>query len=129
MCKAKGKQFAQNIGDDLMLYGDSNSIQQMISILLDNAVKYSDEKGLIRLNIYKKHKNIVVEVFNTCESIDPSELRYFFDRFYRSANSRSGEVNGTGIGLSIAKSTVEGHGGKISAESPDGKSVCFRVVL
>ena len=129
VCKAKEKQFVQHIEDDLLLYGDGNSIQQMISILLDNAVKYSDERGMIRLNIYKKHKNTVIEVFNTCRSIDPSEIRYFFDRFYRSADSRSGEINGTGIGLSIAKSTVEGHGGKISAESTDGRSICFRVIL
>ena len=129
ICSAKGKEFSHNIADDLALYGDGNSIQQMISILLDNAVKYSDEHGSIHLEIYNKHKHIVIEVFNTCESIDPSEIRYFFDRFYRSSDARAGEISGTGIGLSIAKSTVEGHNGKIFAESLDGKSIRFRVVL
>lgn len=84
----------------------------MISILLDNAVRYSDEDGTIRLDIYRKRGKICIEVFNTCSLPDTSNLERLFDRFYRMDESRSKLTGGTGIGLSMVQAIVEAHGAK-----------------
>lgn len=129
LAKAKGKKYVQNIEENLILYGDRNSIQQMISILLDNAVKYSDENGEIRLDIHRKRGKICIEVFNTCSLPDISNLDRMFDRFYRMDESRSKLTGGTGIGLSMVQAIVEAHGGKIRVKSSDGKTICFKIIL
>ena len=123
------KQYVQNIGEEITLVGDRAALQQMISILLDNAVKYSDEKGTIRLDVYEKHGKKYIEVFNTCRIEDVSEVEHFFDRFYRPDTSRSRNTGGTGIGLSIARAVVQAHGGELKAECTDGKTIRFRAVL
>ncbi len=129
LAKAKGKGYSQNIEENLTLYGDRNAIQRMLSILLDNAVKYSDEGGEIRLDVYHRRGKNCIEVFNTCELSDVSDLDRLFDRFYRPDESRSALTGGTGIGLSMVRAIAETHGGRASAKSADGKSICFRVIL
>lgn len=129
IAKAKGKTYVQDIEENLSFCGDRTAIQQMISILLDNAVRYSDEGGQIKLAAYRQHKNIVLEVSNTCDLPDTSVLPRLFDRFYRPDESRSVNTGGYGIGLSIAKATAEAHNGRIAVESEQGKTICFRVVL
>lgn len=127
--KATGKQFEMHIEEKLKLYGDVASVQQMISILLDNAVKYSDECGYIRLDAYRKKQKTVIEVFNTCEKIDTKNLNRLFDRFYRGDASRSCKVSGTGVGLSIAKAIANSHGGDIVVKSQSGNSIKFTITL
>lgn len=129
LMKAKGKNYSQDIEENLTLYGDRNAVQRMLSILLDNAVKYSDEGGEIRLHIYRRRGKNCIEVFNTCELPDVSDLDRLFDRFYRLDESRSVLTGGTGIGLSMVKSIAQSHGGQATVKSADGKSVCFRVLL
>ncbi len=129
MAKARGKQYVQNISEGLELFGDRASIQQMISVLLDNALKYSDEHGEIRLDLYRKNRKVYLEVFNTCQLENTSELDRLFDRFYRADASRSRSTGGSGIGLSIARAVAEHHGGKTSVSSSDGTSICFQVIL
>lgn len=129
LAKAKGKNYSQRIEENLTVYGDRNSMQQMISILLDNAIKYSDEDGVIRLDIYRKRGKICIEVFNTCDLPDISNLNRMFDRFYRMDESRSKLTGGTGIGLSMVQAIVEAHGGRISVKSADGKTICFKIIL
>lgn len=126
---AAGKHYEQHIAEDLVYHGDYNAIHQMISLLLDNAVKYSDAGGSIRLDVHKKRRDIVIEVYNTCDHVNTKDLDRLFERFYRSDASRSRETGGAGVGLSIAKAITEAHRGKIYATSPDGKSLCVRAVL
>lgn len=126
---AQGKRYVQNIEDGVTIVGDRNAIQQMVSILLDNAVKYSADGALIELDVHRHAKRAEITVRNGCDIEDYEHVDKLFDRFYRPDSSRSKQTGGTGIGLSIAKSTAEAHGGTITAESPDGKSITFRVII
>ena len=108
--------------------GDMAAVQQLISILLDNAFKYSDDGGEIRLSVYAQHKNKVIEVYNTCPPDSLVDIDRFFDRFYRADKSRAYD-GGTGIGLAIARAIVQALGGSINAETSDGKSIVFRAVI
>jgi Signal transduction histidine kinase len=123
------KTFVREIAPDKKMYGDQSSIEQLVSTLVDNALKYSDEGGTIKISLSGSKKGIKLEVFNTTGKIDTKNLDKLFDRFYRSDSSRARETGGYGIGLSIAKSIVEAHHGKISVKSDDGKSIRFTVML
>lgn len=129
LAKATGKTFAQQIENDLMFRGDLILIQQMISILLDNALRYSNDGGVIRLDACRKRKKIIIEVFNTCDLIDTKHLNRLFERFYRTDQSRSQKTGGTGVGLSIAKAIAAAHSGTITVKSQSGNSICFTVTL
>ena len=129
LARAKQKNFSCQIEEDLDFYGDQASIQKMLSVLLDNALKYSCENGRIRLKIFKKHKHIVTEVWNDCESLEMDDPNRLFDRFYRPDPSRAYGTGGYGIGLSIAKAIAEAHHGRISVKFCKGEGIQFRIVL
>lgn len=129
LAAAQNKQYTKDIEDGLSARGDSAAVQQIISILLDNAFKYSDENGSVRLSVRRHRKGAVIEVFNTCRPGATENMDRFFDRFYRADKARSSEIGGTGIGLSIAKAAVETQGGSISVRSDDGKSIVFSVKI
>ena len=128
LIQARGKLYSQSIEDNLQVTSDRAAVQQMVSILLDNAVKYSLPYGRISLEAFRKGRRTVIEVSNTCGEIDYSELKHIFDRFYRVDKSHSETVSGSGIGLSIARATAEALGGKICAEM-SGDTICFRITL
>ena len=114
LAQAKGKAYTQDIADGLTVTGDRTAIQQMFSILLDNALKYSPDGGSISLTTQRSGKRAEVTVSNTVDTAQSIDTTRLFDRFYRADESHSGAVSGTGIGLSIVKATVEAHGGAIS---------------
>ena len=113
----------------LTLHGDEKMISQLVSILLDNAVKYSDAGGEIRVMLEKQGRTVHLSVFNTVESISQRELEHLFDRFYRTDRSRNSKTGGYGIGLSIASAVAAAHKGKILASSRDGHSLLITVIL
>lgn len=129
LAEARGKTFSQQIPEAITLHGDRAAIQQMVSILLDNALKYSNDGGTIRLSVRRHSRKVEIQVYNTCNPMDPKGLSRLFDRFYRPDPSRSAQTGGTGIGLSIAKATAEAHGGKIRVDSRDGTDITFTVLL
>lgn len=129
LAKAQGKKYSQRIEENLTLCGNPDATRQMISVLLDNAMKYSDENGTIRLDVYKVYGKTKIEVFNTCVLEETQNLSRLFDRFYRPDNSRSRKTGGSGIGLSIAQAVAEAYGGKIKVSSKDGKSIMFQVTI
>jgi signal transduction histidine kinase len=129
LAESKGRHLEVNIQPDITMNGDISSIRQLVSILLDNAVKYSSEGGNIKLSLSKTNKHVKLEVYNTADNISKEDLDKLFDRFYRADSSRSRETGGYGIGLSIAKAIVEAHKGKIAASTEDGKSISFTALL
>lgn len=126
----KRQTFTGEIERNLTLHGDEKAIRQLVSILLDNAVKYAPEDGVIRLKLARQGKNAALSVWNTTATPIPREsLDKLFDRFYRTDPSRSSETGGHGIGLSIAKAVVGAHRGKITAETDDGQSLQITALL
>ena len=127
--KAEGKRYSVGIEDGLTLYGDRSAVQKMLSILLDNALKYSDPEGEVRLSLCQKHGKAVIEVYNSCSCPLPEDPERLFDRFYRPDESRSTLTGGTGLGLSIAKAIAESHKGTLTASTPEEGAILFRAVL
>ena len=129
LARAKEKRFSCSIEEELYMTGDQGVIQQMFSILLDNAVRYSDEKGAIYFHVYGRRKYVEAEIFNTCSLKADLDVERLFDRFYRPDRSRNAHTGGTGIGLSIARAAAEAHGGTIRAECRNHSSLLFHVTL
>ena len=127
LAKAKNKRYEQTIEDGLKYRGDREAIQQMVSILLDNALKYSSEHATIRLSVGRVRGKIQIQTYNTCDTTGV-DVKRLFDRFYRPDTSRSAHTGGTGIGLAIARATAQAHGGDITANAADG-GIAFTVRL
>lgn len=107
------------IEPELLVEGDPAKLKQLLDILLENAVKYSQPEGVIRLSLTGQGKKLRLEVANDGAPIPEGELERIFDRFYRGDSARTGE--GSGLGLAIARAIVREHKGKIWAESdPSG---------
>ena len=118
-----------SVSPDIKYYGSETEIRQLISILCDNAIKYTNTGGTIKIALYKSGKSIYLDVFNTTDYVDPSTVSKLFDRFYRADDSRSRNTGGYGIGLSIAKAIVSRHKGKIKAMANGTKEITFKVIL
>lgn len=103
--------------------GDEKTLRQVVGILLDNAIKYCTDEGYIKLKLEKKSHHVVLAVTNSCAPVTEEQLKHFFERFYRTDESRNSEKGGYGLGLAIAKSVVETHHGKISAASAENGEV------
>lgn len=128
LAKKESKTIISNIQKDIVIKGDSLLLGELISILLDNAIKYSKENSSINLNIYKQGKNAHIEVINQVENIDIGDHSYLFERYYRDEEI-SKHKQGYGLGLSIAKTIAQIHKGKIKSESKDNHSIIFEVIL
>lgn len=111
----KGIMIEQDIKKGIRLSGNRDSIVQLMTVLLDNAVKYTESGGVIRAELYGSEKNITLSIANTCEPIDHPEK--LFDRFYRGDSARTQKNGGYGIGLSVAQAIAELHKGSITAEN------------
>jgi len=119
----------QNIEENLLYKGDSSKLSQVMIILLDNAIKYTNESGQIKISLRRIDKNIEFSIENTGEGITKEDLTKVFDRFYRADTARTGTNNSYGLGLSIAKVVIERMNGKISVESISGKTTKFTIIL
>ena len=129
LARSSGKDIETEITPDISYNGDQKAITQLISILLDNAIKYSPEGGHINVSLNKSGSKTILAVSNdTTEQVTKENTDRMFDRFYRTDESRNSETGGYGIGLSIAKGIAEAHRGKIYA-SGSGRSIVITVEL
>ncbi|MBR5057720.1 MAG: HAMP domain-containing histidine kinase, partial [Clostridiales bacterium] len=127
---AADKTISSKIEDDVHIQGDKKSIDSLLSILLDNAVKYCPENGHVDIRVRKSRKGAVVEVSNdTQEEFSSETCKNMFERFYRTDASRNSGTGGHGIGLSIARAIVEKHKGRISAAPGEGRKLTITVLL
>ena len=126
---SQNKTLTTDIQPMLTMNGDEKSIRKLISILLDNACKYSPENGKINVSLQKSGKNAVLTVYNTAENIAQGSADMLFERFYRADSSRNSESGGFGLGLAVAKAVTEAHKGKIRAFSEDGASLTVKAEL
>ncbi|MEE0732083.1 MAG: HAMP domain-containing sensor histidine kinase [Acutalibacteraceae bacterium] len=129
IAEVQGKTLSLEIERNVSYYGNEASLRQLISLLLDNAMKYSNPGGSIAVQFRTAGKNKVLSVKNTVSHIQKGKLDMLFERFYRLDSSRSSQTGGYGIGLSVARAIVTAHKGKISAQSDDGRSILFTIVL
>jgi two-component system sensor histidine kinase GlrK len=117
--------------DPVRVYVDENRIQQVLDNLLSNALKFSPEGALVCLKLEPdiQKKMLQISVSDTGRGIAPESLPHIFENFYGGSTSTSTKVPGSGIGLALAKKVVEGHGGRIWAESELGKGTTMRFIL
>lgn len=114
----------------IMVNADRDMIHQVVYNLVDNAVKFTQNNGVISLSAGEnKDGKIYVSIQNTGEGVSPEELGKIFERFYKVDKSRSYDVKSAGLGLYLCKTIIEMHGGKIFAESVEGEYTRFTVLL
>ena len=121
--------FSYDITEEIYYSGVCDDIKQLISILLDNAFKYTPNGGKIKVNLHRKNHRPILTVYNEGDGISPEALPYIFDRFYCYEKSRSTHQGSFGLGLSIAKAIINAHSGDISAASEFGKYAEFTVIF
>lgn len=106
---------------DVVIYGDRDRVGQVVNNIVTNAIKYSLEQAQIRIYIGEDAQYYKISVRDTGMGISREDLPRIFERFYRVDKARSRAMGGTGLGLAIAKEIMEGHGGRLTAESEYGK--------
>ncbi|UEL49002.1 sensor histidine kinase [Terrisporobacter hibernicus] len=118
-----------NISKNITINGNSDSMKKLFSILMDNAVKYTNKCGSISVALVRDKNKAKLIIKNTGDGIPKDKLNKIFERFYRVDDSRDRETGGYGLGLSIARSIVDQHKGKIYATSNFNKDATFTVEL
>ena len=116
-----------SIDNDIKLVCNESLIVELMSILIDNAIKHCSKKGKVFVNLTKKNKQIILEVKNTGLPIKKEDEEKIFERFYKVDTSRNRNSNNYGLGLAIAKNIVIKHKGNISAHSSDGYTT-FKII-
>jgi two-component system, OmpR family, sensor histidine kinase BaeS len=111
------------------LFIDMYRFQQIIMNLVDNALRYSKNKGTVTVTLAKGRKDVIIEIIDQGIGIPPHDLNQIWERFYRVEKSRSRKYGGSGLGLSIVKHLVELHGGTIDVRSTLGKGTTFIIKL
>lgn len=125
-----GVELGSQVPPGLKVSGRSDQLRRLVTILLDNAAKYAGVKGKVDVALKKPEKGgILLTVRNTGPAIPPEHLPHLFERFYRADDSRARTSGGYGLGLSIAKTIVDNHGGTISVSSREGEGTTFSVRL
>lgn len=127
--RIKGKELVIDVEEGINYYGNEESLGQVLSILIDNALKYSLEDDSITVKLKRKGNKYILQTINRTENLNLENYDVLFERFYRADTSRNSKLEGYGIGLSVAKATVLKHKGKISAERLDGNKIIFTVQL
>lgn len=129
LAAANDKIISEAIEPNIFIWGEERLLRQLVYILVENAVKYSDPCGKIEISLRKLGKKLILEVKNPEKSVKESDLNHLFDRFYRADASRNSKTGGHGIGLSVAKAIADTHGGTIAASKEGEGTIKIEVNL
>ena len=129
IAEVEGIAITSKLEKEVYVVGDKERLQQLLYLLLDNALKYNVEGGSIHVRLSERDAEILMSVEDTGIGIAPEHQQKVFDRFYRVDQSRSRNQGSNGIGLSIARLIVEGHEGRIEVNSTIKKGTSFTIVL
>lgn len=110
-------QISYNCDKDLIIYADYNGLKQVLRIIVDNSIKFTNDNGVVIIEAKDKNEEILTKTTDNGIGIPEESIPHIFDRFYRSDESRTKITGGTGLGLSIAKQIIDFHGGRILAKS------------
>lgn len=114
---------------ETFVFADGVRLEQMLTNLIDNAVKFNTKAGGVTANYTKKDDRDIISISDTGEGISAEHLQRIFERFYRTDRARSREIGGTGLGLAIVKHLARLHGGEVSVASNPGKGSTFSIEL
>jgi two-component system sensor histidine kinase ArlS len=126
-CAGNQVVFIPPVKQPLMIHADRERLEEVVSILIDNAAKYSRGGGRVQVTTSARKADVVIAVSDTGPGIPPEDLPNIFERFYRSDRSRSDTPGGFGLGLAIAKEIIESSGGLIDVRSQLGQGTTFTV--
>lgn len=129
IAESQDKHFWLRLNCDIHIEADEVRLHQLIVILLDNALKYTNENDSIGIKTYIEDQKVVLEVSDTGMGIKEENIKYIFNRFYREDKARSRETGGIGLGLSIAQWIVSIHNGSIKAFKNQHKGTTFKIKL
>jgi len=129
IARSQEKDFRLSVTPSLEMAGNEKAIAKLVSILLDNAMKYSPVGGTVSTVLERAGRNARLVVRNSTEEREKGNADHLFERFTREDRSRNSETGGFGLGLAIAKAVTETHHGKIHAESEDGASLTVTAEL
>ncbi len=125
----KNINLQKNISSNISLFALEGDIRKLFCILIENAIKYSPQNGVIAIELLQKGSKKILSIKNECENMTIGKHNNWFDRFYREDEARSDETSGFGIGLSIAKSICENNSARIVAESKNSNEIEITVIF
>lgn len=129
MAQKRRQEVKLQLNDACDMYADNAKLTQVVYNLMENALKYTQEGGTIRVRLIKSGRDAILTVSDNGPGIPKEDQAHIFDRFYRVDKARSRDTGGTGLGLSIVHQMVLMHGGSISVESEEGHGSTFTVEL
>lgn len=122
-----GKTLEDQIEPNIVIKGDPGKLKQVITILIDNAIKHSNPQGIIKIGLSERNKQVLFQVTNRGDVLTDLEQERVFERFYRRDDSRSRDTGGSGLGLAIAKGIIERQRGTITVSSTKEAGTTFTV--
>lgn len=129
LAEEKGISLRSRTRDPVQVEGDRTRLKQIIVNLLDNAIKYTPDGGVVELAVWSRNGSAFVEVKDTGPGIPESAIPHVFERFYRADEDRSRDVEGAGLGLAIVRSIATAHGGDVSVSNEPGAGCRITVTL
>jgi len=117
------------IPEDINVYADRTHLSNMVSNLIDNAIKYSADDIIINISVYDKNSSVYISVKDNGIGISAEKQKYIFDKFYRVPHGNKHDVKGYGLGLFYVKTMADKHGGSVSLESQQGKGSVFTIKI
>ena len=122
-------QFDSSTANGVSVFGDEERLQQVLVNLIDNAIKYTSKDGLVKISLDVKEKEVTINIEDNGIGIPKKDLPRVFERFYRVDKTRSRDIGGSGLGLSIVKHILEAHASQIKVESEESKGTKFEFSL